>query len=621
MKISSSLQITLAIVVLLVSAAFAIFVNPASQISLTNKSEPLEVKQLANSFAVTNVRVFDGEKTIEKTTVLVQQGKIAAIGNEVKIPDGTPQYEGAGKTLLPGLIDSHTHTYGDAQKDALRFGVTTEMDMFTDWHQLAAAKKQRESYGRTDLADLWSAGTLATVPGGHGTEYGMTIPTLTKPEEAQAFVQARINEGSDYIKIVFDDGSAYGPTVQMKSLAPEVTQALIRAAHENNKKALIHIASYKQAKVMADQGADGLVHSFIDQVADAAFIDQAKKQNMFIVPTLSVTGSLAGADEGKKLAADAALQDYLSLLQSNALKASFPPQWQNPKVLKNALASVKLFHDAGLPILAGTDAGNPGTTHGASLHGELALLVRGGLSPAEALNAATALPAKIFGLNDRGRIAVGMRADLILIDGDPTKNITDTRHIDVIWKNGYALDRIKTKTSSIASAVLPTGTLVSDFEDGKISSQYGNSWHITTDKQMNGESLAEINPVNDGAQNSKGAMEISGEIKAGFAYPWAGVFFAPGAKAEQAVDYSRSKELVLWVKGDGRTYSVMAFSGTHSGGIPPSQSFKTTEQWQEIRLPLTGFEGLNLSQVTGFSFNASAPEGKFRFVIDDVEIR
>ena len=92
------------------------------------------------------------------------------------------------------------------------------------------------------------------------------------------------------------------------------------------------------------------------------------------------------------------------------MKAGFPKQWQNPKVLENSLASAKLLHAAGIPILAGTDAGNPGTTHGASMHGELALLVKAGLSSTEALHAATALPAKIFNLNDRGRIAVGMRA-------------------------------------------------------------------------------------------------------------------------------------------------------------------------------------------------------------------
>jgi imidazolonepropionase-like amidohydrolase len=621
MKISSGWQVALACSILVAAAGSAVLLNPTMQKKTDRDLGQVIINQDENSFAIKNIRVFDGEKTIENTSILIQQGKITAIGKDIKIANETPAYDGAGKTLLPGLIDSHTHTYGDAQKDALRFGVTTEMDMFSDWHLLAAAKKQRESFGRVEQADLWSAGTLATVPGGHGTEYGMKIPTLTAAEEAPAFVQARIDEGSDYIKIVFDDGSAYGPNVKIKSLTPEVTKALIQSAHKNDKKALIHIASFQQAKTMTAQGADGLVHIFIDQVADAAFIEQAKKQQLFIVPTLSVTGSLAGADEGKKLATDAQLKDYLTPLQSNALKAGFPPQWQNPKVLDNAMTSVKLLHDAGIPLLAGTDAGNPSTTHGASLHGELSLLVRAGLSPSTALNAATALPAKIFGLNDRGRIAVGMRADLVLVTGNPTKNITDTRNIVFIWKNGYRLERNKTGgVNSDVAAIAPSG-LISDFEQKKISSRYGNGWHVTTDQQMNGASQVSIKLIPSGVKNSKGALEISGRIKPGFAFPWAGAFFGPSAKTMQAVSYSNAKELVFWVKGDGRTYSVMMLSSVSAAGAPPSQSFTTSNEWNEIRLPMAGFAGLELSSVSGFSFNAIGSEGEFSFMIDNVEIR
>jgi imidazolonepropionase-like amidohydrolase len=620
MKISTGWQVSLACSLLLAVAGSAVWFNPATEGARDTAAEKTEVKQEGNSFAISNVRVFDGSKTIEKTSVLIQDGKIAAIGENIKIPRNTPIYDGAGKTLLPGLIDSHTHTYGDAQKDALRFGVTTEMDMFSDWHLLAPAKKQRESFGRVEQADLWSAGTLATAPGGHGTEYGMKIPTLSTVAEAPEFVKDRVNEGSDYIKIVFDDGSAYGPNVKIKSLTPDVTKALIQSAHENNKKALIHIASFQQAKTMTDEGADGLVHIFIDQVADAAFIEQAKKQQLFIVPTLSVTGSLAGADEGKKLAADVQLKDYLTVLQSNSLKASFPPQWQNPKVLNNAMASVKLLHDAGIPLLAGTDAGNPSTTHGASLHGELSLLVKAGLSPTEALNAATALPAKIFGLHDRGRIAIGMRADLVLVSGNPTKNITDTRKIDFIWKNGYRLLRNKKSDPVAQVADYAPSVIISDFEQEKIISRYGKGWGITTDKPMNGESLAYMKLVSNGAHSSRGALEIKGQIKPGFSFPWAGAFFAPGEKAMQPINYSKAKELVFWVKGDGRQYNVMAFSGTQAG-VPPSQAFIAGADWKQVRLPLASFDGLELSQVTGFSFNASAPQGDFRFVIDDVEIR
>jgi imidazolonepropionase-like amidohydrolase len=615
MKNSSSFQIVIAIAVLGLAAASAVFLNKPESKNLKKE----KTLQSNNSFAVTNVRIFDGEKTIEKTSILVLDGKISAIGPSIKIPDNLTVYDGSEKTLLPGLIDSHTHTYGDARKDALRFGVTTELDMFTDWRILAEAKKQRESVARTEQADLWSAGTLATVPGGHGTEYGMKIPTLTKAEEAESFVQARANEGSDYIKIVFDDGSAYGENVKIKSFTPDVTRALIQSAKANHKKAIVHIASLKQAKLMAEQDADGLAHIFINEVADAGFIDQAKKHKLFIIPTLSVTASLAGADEGKKLALDKQLQAYLSKTQTSALNASFPKQWQNPIVLKNALQSVRLLHEAEIPLLAGTDAGNSGTTHGASLHGELALLVKAGLTPSDALNAATALPADTFDLRDRGRIAVGLRADLILVNGDPTKNIQVTRDITQIWKNGYNVARISQieKPSTINKMAI-TG-MISDFEQEKITARYG-AWNISTDMQMNGASVATMQLAATGANHSSSALEITGEIKAGFSYPWAGVYFSPGTKTFEPIDYSNAKELIFWAKGDGRRYNVMAFSGTTSG-IPPTQSFIAGPEWRAIRLPLSSFEGLELKNLTGFAINAGAPEGKFQLMIDNVEIK
>src|SRR5437764_1217104 len=95
----------------------------------------------------------------------------------------------------------------------------------------------------------------------------------------------------------------------------------------------------------------------------------------------------------------------------------------------------------GVPILTGTDAGNPGTAPGASLHGELEYLVEAGLTPFQALVTATSATATAFRLPDRGRIAPGLRADLVLVNGDPTGDIRATRDIHEIWKAGVPLDR------------------------------------------------------------------------------------------------------------------------------------------------------------------------------------
>ena len=92
-------------------------------------------------------------------------------------------------------------------------------------------------------------------------------------------------------------------------------------------------------------------------------------------------------------------------------------------------------------VLAGTDSPAPGTAYGVALHGELELLVKDGMSPVQALASATSVPAKVFHLNDRGVIKPGTRADLLLVEGDPTKNILDTRKIVAVWKRGVQLGK------------------------------------------------------------------------------------------------------------------------------------------------------------------------------------
>src|SRR5262249_28224375 len=103
--------------------------------------------------------------------------------------------------------------------------------------------------------------------------------------------------------------------------------------------------------------------------------------------------------------------------------------------------SVQRLKAAGVPIVAGSDASNLGVVHGASLHRELELLVHAGLTPTEALRAASSVAAKAFGLADRGRVKVGKIADLVLVNGDPTANILAARDIHSIWKRGKRLDR------------------------------------------------------------------------------------------------------------------------------------------------------------------------------------
>jgi imidazolonepropionase-like amidohydrolase len=566
--------------------------------------------------------VFDGRSLLPDTDVLVQGGRITQLGSRLAAPAGASVVEGRGRTLLPGLIDAHTHSWGPARRDALRFGVTTELEMFGDASALPAAKAQRESLAPVAQADLWSAGVLATVPRGHGTQFGLRIPTLTAPDQAAAFVQARLAEGSDYIKIVVEDGSAFGQTTP--SLNGATIAALAAAAKAGGKQAVAHVSTEQDAVLALQGGVAGLVHIPMNKALGSDTVAMARERRIFVVPTLSVVASVAGSDSSKQLAQDAQFAAWLATGQTASLRTPFPAGWQRASVLDNALANVRLLQAAGVPILAGTDAGNPGTAHGASMHGEMALLVQAGLSPTQALAAATAAPAQAFGLGDRGRIAVGQRADLVLVDGDPTQDITRTRAIVTIWKNGVAVDRTLTADerpqAASANPQPPADPLVADFDAGSIAVRYGQNWTLTTDTMAGGKSSATQAWQAGGAGGSAGALKVQGEVSADLPYAWAGTLFMPGAQPFAAVDFSGRKTLVFQVRGQPRALNVMLFSGPATQRMPAVAPAMVTAQWTEVRIPLAGFQGADLQQVRGLAFTAGLPAGPFSFEIDSVRI-
>jgi imidazolonepropionase-like amidohydrolase len=576
----------------------------------------------AQGFVVRDVRLFDGDRAVDATDVVVRDGLIAAVGRGLVVPADTPVVDGHGKTLLPALIDAHVHAYGPALRDALRFGVDTELDMFSDWHQLAEARRVRGSVTTTTplVADLWSAGTLATVPHGHGTEYGFPIPTLTRPDEAAAFVAARIAEGSDWIKIIMEDGSAYGhplPTLDQPTVV-----ALVAAAHAAHRMAIAHVATEAEATEAIEAGIDGLAHVFIDRPASPAFVALAKQSGVFVVATLSVAAGASGADTGAKLADDPRLKPWISDGQNTSLRSVFPSGWQKRAFLTNAEESIRRLHAAGVPVLAGTDAGNPATAHGVSLHGELALLVDSGLTPIEALRAATALPARRFSLADRGLVKPGLRADLLLVDGDPTTDVTATRSIVAIWKNGVPVDRTLAAADKPAAERAPTApdTLISDFDAGDLKVSFGQTWVVTTDAMAGGGSTATEVWQANGADGSKGAMHVQGTIAGSLPYAWAGTLFMPGAQPFAAVDFSRRKTLVFKVRGPQRMLSAMIFSGAATQRMPATVEFPVTPGWTEVRLPLAGFGGADPARVRGIAITAGVPAGPFEFDLDDVRV-
>jgi len=364
---------------------------------------------------IRGVRLFDGHTVGEPTAVLTRSEWIVGVGADLA-SDGALVVDGGDGVLLPGLIDAHVHLHDRHDLEQLaRYGVTTALDMAC-WPpgRVDGFRHQR------GLTDIRSAGIPATAPGStHSKMPGMPVDAILEgPGAAEDFVAARIAEGSDYIKLIAD---VPGPD-------QATLDALVAAARRHGKLTVAHAANTAAWQMAVAAGADVVTHTPLDKPLDDGLIRRMSDTGRISVPTLSmmeaVATRIAAASPGGA---------------GGAGGAGGPggPNYSHARV------SVAALHAAGVPVLAGTDAnaapGAPAAVpHGQSLHRELVLLVDAGLSHVDALRAATCLAAKHFGLNDRGRIAVGLRADLILVDGDPTADITATQRLRGVWCGGIA---------------------------------------------------------------------------------------------------------------------------------------------------------------------------------------
>lgn len=575
---------------------------------------------------VRDVRVFDGERAHERRSVLFDGALIVDADFRGAPPAGARIIDGAGRTLLPGLIDAHVHAFRYLELPPL-FGVTTQVDMFNGvqlMQEVSAAMAAGKNGGR---ADMFSAGTLATAKSGHGTQFGMPIPTLATPGEAQAFVDARIAEGSHFIKIAWEEGHG---AHRMNSLDAATVKALIEAAHRRGKLAVVHISTLAHARAALEMGADGLVHLFIGKDIAAADADAlarlARAKRAFVIPTYVVLESMAGVKTDGVLA-DPALAGLLDREQQQSLRASYG-QSPMPEQLVAPKAVIAAMHRAGVPVLAGTDAGNAGTQYGISMHQELAALVAAGLRPGEALAAATSAPARAFGLGKRGRIASGYKADLLLVEGNPLRDIAATARIVEVWKDGESIEPLRTRQRDrvarenaepgLAPVTLPADGRISLFTKEKLASPFGMGWSPTHDGMMGGASSAtlELLPVETGAP---AALAVNARVvKANFPYPWAGLAFGPGARPMQPANLGAVKTIAFRVRGDGKRYALSMMS--RGVTIPATVHFTAGAEWKEVSVPLARFPGIDPALLTMIGFNAGPEPGDYRFEIADVRL-
>lgn len=358
-------------------------------------------------WAITNARVFTGAALSSPRSVFITNGLVAD-----HAAPGAIVYDAAGASLLPGFIDTHVHLDSLANLTAFAHaGVTTALDMGT--HPLALVDSLR---GHDRLTDIRSAGSPATGPGSLQTTTGGFAPStaVTGPDDAERFIADRVREGSDYVKIIIENPADAGPG----ALSTATIAALVIAAHKSGLLTIAQVTSTAAFQMGLDAWVDVLTHTPLNAPLTAQTITEMQAKGISSSPTLTMMKGTAG----------------ITGLPTSADGAGF----------HNTRDSVTALNSAGITIVAGTDANSAPTgpfspPHGESLHDELELLVQSGLTPTGALRSATVLAASLFGLSDRGAISTGLRADLVLVDGDPTADITAIRNIRQVWINGMTV--------------------------------------------------------------------------------------------------------------------------------------------------------------------------------------
>lgn len=391
----------------------------------------------ATLFEGARLVVGDGT-TIEDSAFVVQNQRIVEVGRkgQVKTPPGAARVDLTGKTVMPTIIDTHTHLaqtrdalVGQLQRLAY-YGIAATLSLGQDAGEVPY---QVRAEVIPNAARYLTAGRGITMP-----EPGRTdIPYwITTEAEARKAVRELAALKVDMIKIWVDDRDG-----KYKKLTPELYGAVIDEAHANKLRVAAHIFSLDDAKGLLKAGIDGFAHGVRDRDIDDEFVAMFKaRPNVFLIPNLpdrGLGGDLTWLSETVTPAELKKMQD--------AQAARKPGTSETFAIQARNLAKLSA---AGVRIGMGTD----GPTSGWNPHVEMADMVATGMTPAQVLVAATRTSASILNLQDLGTVAAGKSADFIVLDANPLQDITNTRRIATVYLRGAAVDRAALKTKWATSS-------------------------------------------------------------------------------------------------------------------------------------------------------------------------
>jgi imidazolonepropionase-like amidohydrolase len=431
-----------------------------------------------------NFTLIDGgdHAPVANAAMVVEKGRVSWVGPEadLKAADGAKTTDLKGAFVIPGLIDLHTHlgntidlvqdskfhTRASVEKDLktyASYGVTTVLSMGTDQDDIfpirteqrsafadvaaaaAAGADKPKSSPTTAMARVYTTGQGLMFKGGYGGLAGVNQPVASSAE-ATAAVNAQLDKGVDFIKLWLDDELG-----TMPKMPADIATAIIEAAHKRNARVLGHIFYLEDAKFLASKGIDGFVHGVRDQPIDQALIDSMEQHGTWqVAGTLSREASMFAYGSTPPLASEPFFTRGVSAKTLELIKsperqkaiASNPNFRKYQAFFETAKTNYKRLVDAGIPFAAGTDSGPPGRFPGYFLHWELQLMTVAGLTPAQALDAATRRAAMFLGAEDLGTLEPTKWADFVVLDANPLTDIYNTRKIRAVYIAGSEVPSI-----------------------------------------------------------------------------------------------------------------------------------------------------------------------------------
>jgi imidazolonepropionase-like amidohydrolase len=376
-------------------------------------------------FEGARVIVGDGRAPIENASVVVNGARFAQVGRaaDVRVPAGATRVNLAGKTVMPAIIDTHTHLSQTREMlvDDLRrrayFGVGAAMSLGQDTTDVSFQVRAQTLPGH---ARFFTAGRGIT-----GPEPGRTTAPywVTTVAEARKAVQDNAAKKVDIIKFWVDDRLG-----TVKKLPPELYRAVIDEAHKDGLRVIAHIYTLDDAKATLRAGLDAFAHGVRDKDLDDEFMALVKQHpNLVLGPNMPDRGVVANIDW---LRPSLSAKDFEALQKANTNRPDAHAFWE---IQARNLAKMNA---AGVRIVVGTDGNTP-----YAAHYEMADMVAAGMTPMQVITAATSNGAQFLKMTDAGTIAANKSADFVVLDANPLDDITNTRKIASVYLRGAAVDR------------------------------------------------------------------------------------------------------------------------------------------------------------------------------------